>query len=83
MLEVVGDKLERVAEGGDGREANLLVGLLLAGALDDGGEDGVGVGGEGGTEAGILSLADVTNRGERGLLLVVGTFGNILDQEGQ
>lgn len=83
MLEVVVDELERVTEGGDGGEADLDIGLLLAGTLDDGGEDGVGVAGEGEAQLLVLALTDVANGGEGGLLLVVGALADVLDEEGE
>lgn len=43
ILKVTPDEFERVAQGGNGRIPDLLVGLLFAGTLDDGREDGVGV----------------------------------------
>ena len=48
MLEVVADELEGVTKGGDGREAHFVVGLLLPGALNDSGQNGIGMSDQGG-----------------------------------
>lgn len=80
VLEVVADKLERVAQGGDGGQADLGVGLLLAGTLDDGGQDGVGVGDQGVAQGRVLALADEADGGEGGLLLVGVALADVAHQ---
>lgn len=80
ISEVVTDKLERVAEGSDSSEANLEVFLLLPRTLDNGCEDGVGMADEAGPELGVLGFANEADCGQRSLLLMRGTFANILDK---
>lgn len=78
--EVVADELERVAKGRDGGEAHLEVLLLLARSLDDGGEDGVGVGDEASAQVGVLRLADVADGSQRRLLLVRHAIADVLNE---
>jgi len=82
VIEVGADELERVTKSSDGGISDVGVGLFLSRALDNSGEDGVGVLGETISKILVLSFADETDGGERCLLLVVGALANVLHQSG-
>lgn len=63
VIKVGPDKLNRIAECVDGCDADIIVGLFLASALDDGRQDGIGVVPEGVPQVRIIGVANEANRG--------------------
>jgi hypothetical protein len=82
VVEVGAHELNRVAQCVYGGHADVIVGLLLAGALHDGRQDGVGVVAQRLPEVCIVGVANEADRGQRGLLLAVGALAHALDEGG-
>jgi hypothetical protein len=80
IVEIGSHKLNRVAECVYGCHSDVVVGLLLAGALHDGRQDRVGMVAQRFPEVCIVGVADEANRGQRGLLLAVGALSHALDK---
>ena len=80
MLEIVPNELEGVPESGNGRESHIRALFLLPSALYNSCEDGVGVVSQSLPQLSIVCIANVTDCGERGLLLAIGTLSDILDE---
>lgn len=80
IFKVGAHKLNRVAEGRDGSVTHIVVGLFLAGTLNNGCEDSIRVVCKGFTELIIISVADETDGGQGCLFLVIGTTANALDK---
>ena len=80
VLEVGPYKLQRIAQGGDGREAHVRARLFLSRSLDDGGQDGVGVLSQAISQVGIVRLTDEADRGQGRLLEMGGPLADVLYQ---